>query len=591
MLYLLDSSYKTKRQRLEIQRGHLENERATFIPQWRDNADFILPRRPRFTVTHVNRGDRRNQKIIDSTGTFAAKTLRSGMMSGVTSPARPWIRLGTPDPSLQEYGPVKDWLYYVTERMLTVFGRSNVYNTLPALYGDLGVFGTPAMFVEEDFKTTLRAYSFPIGSFSVSNNERGQVDVFHRDFRMTVRQLVNKFGQKTKSGRADFSNFSMRVKRLWDDSRYEEWIDVCHAVQPNPEADPFMLHSKFKRYESVYYERGCGTMGKQSSYLMDQDSDRYLSESGYDYFPVLVPRWEVTGEDAYATDCPGTTAIGDIKQLQVGEKRLAQAIDKLVNPPMTAPSALRTNKASILPGDITYLDELEGRKGFHPSHEVDPRILELENKQEQVRHRIQRAFHEDLFLMLAQSDRREITAREIEERHEEKLLALGPVLEQLNQDLLDPLIDITFAMMLRQGLLPKPPPELFGQPLKVEYISIMAQAQKLVGIAGVERFARFAGEMVTATQDPSVLDKIDMDQLIETYGDQLSIPPGIIRPDEKVAQIKQQRQQQQQQAATAERLAQTTQAAKNLAGADTGGDNALTRLLDQAKAGQLAPTQ
>jgi len=85
-------------------------------------------------------------------------------------------------------------------------------------------------------------------------------------------------------------------------------------------------------------------------------------------------------------------------------------------------------KASILPGDITYQDVREGQQGFKPVYQVDPRINELEQKQAQVRQRIQRAFYEDLFLMLANDYRNDRpTAREIDERHEEKLLALGPV--------------------------------------------------------------------------------------------------------------------------------------------------------------------
>ena len=56
--------------------------------------------------------------------------------------------------------------------------------------------------------------------------------------------------------------------------------------------------------------------------------------------------------------------IGDVKQLQLGEKRIAQALDQKVNPSMIGPTSLRSGKASILPGDITYLDEREGSRGF-----------------------------------------------------------------------------------------------------------------------------------------------------------------------------------------------------------------------------------
>jgi len=297
----------------------------------------------------------------------------------------------------------------------------------------------------------------------------------------------------------------------------------------------------------------------------------------------------VTGEDVYGTECPGMSTLGDVKALQLMHKRKAQAIEKMVNPPMVGPSSLRTMKASILPGDITYSDEREGQKGFRPAHEVNPRIQELLMDIQDHQNRVRRGFYEDLFLMLSTSDRRQITAREIEERHEEKLLALGPVLEQLNQDLLDPLIDITFNVLVKQGMIPEPPEELQGIDLKVEYISIMAQAQKLAGISGLERFAGMVGQMVQSTGDPSILDKVDADQFIDEYGDITGIPPRIIRPDEDVKAIREGRAKAQQAQAATAQAKEVTSSVKDLSQTDMSGDNALTRLAKMAEAGQLVP--
>lgn len=578
---------ETKRQQYEILRTQLENERSNFDSHWADLGRYILPRRPRFSITDVNRGDRRNQNIIDSTATLAVRTLRSGMMGGITSPARPWFRLTTPDQGLAESGAVKGWLSMVSNRMSTIFLKSNIYNTLPIVYGDMGVFATGALFIEEDMEETIRTFSLPIGSYYISTNDKLKVDVFLRKFQMSVRQLVTKFGKLKPdgSGQADWSVFSNWVKSSWDRGEYENWIEVVHVIKPNPEFDPKKLEAKYKRYLSCYYERGAaGSIG--TGYSSGVDDDRYLSESGYNYFPVLCPRWEVTGEDVYGTDCPGMVALGDIKQLQTGEKRGAQAIEKMINPPMTGPSSLRNSPATILPGGITYVDARDAANGFRPSHETRFSINELEMKQAQVRGRIQRAFYEDLFLMLAESDRRQITAREIDERKEEKLLALGPVLEQMNQDLLDPLIDNTFDIMIQQDLVPPPPTELQGVELKVEYISTMAQAQKLIGIGGIERFLGFVGQM--AQFKPDILDKIDGDQTIDIYGEMTSVPPGIVRDDAATAQIRDQRAAAQQQAAQAEQIQQASVTAKNLSGASLDGNNALNGLLQQANAGALA---
>lgn len=575
------------RYEFERLRGQLQTERSTFLSHWSDLGRFILPRRPRFWTSDVDRGNRRNNSIIDSTGGLAARTLRSGMMSGITSPARPWFRLTTPDPDLSEFDPVKEWLYTVDLRMSEVFLRSNLYNSLPTVYGDMGVFATAAMIVEEDYDHVIRTYPFPIGSYFLINDARLKVRGFLRDFRLTVRQIVEKFGTTQGSSDIDWTNISGLVKSQWDSGSTEAWMEVSHVIIQNPEWDPRKSQSKYKRYRSAYWERGATTGAAQMNVV--SGDGKLLSDKGYDYFPVLAPRWEITGEDVYGTYCPGMEALGDIMQLQMMERRGMQALEKSINPPMVAPGSLRAQKATILPGDITYLDTREGQQKFEPAYLINPNFQQLENKEMQIRQRISKCFFEDLFLMLAQSDRREITAREVDERHEEKLLALGPVLEQLNQDLLDPLIELTFDIMVRQGMIPPAPEELHGMPLRVEYTSIMAQAQKLLGIAGVERFAGFVGQIVNVTKDMSALDKVDIDEMIDKYGDMTAIPPGIVRDQEKVQAIRDQRAQAQQAQAQAEKAQMAADAAKKLSEADLSGDNALTRLAQDAQAGNIVP--
>lgn len=574
-----------KRQRYEILRGELELERASFEPHWRELSEYFSPRRVRFTTTDTNKGDKRSQKIIDTTPIYAARTLRAGMMSGITSPARPWFRLTTPDPELSEYGPVKQWLDDVRTRMSSRFGRSNLYQALPTLYNDMGVFATGAMMVEEDDETTIRCTPFPIGEYYLANDARLQVRTFMRKFRLTVRQVVQQFGRRDFDGRIrDWSNLSARVKSLWDANQRGAWVDIVHVIEENLEYDPRRLNSKYKRYADCYYEIG-GSASRPGTGVDGGELTTILRERGYDEFPVLAGRWELTAGDVYGTDCPGMTALGDNKQLQFGEKQAGQILDKINRPPMVAPTQARAIKLTQLPGDVSYMDE-QGDKKFRPAYDVSGfRFDYLEQKQDSVRSRVDRAFYVDLFLLMSQSDRRDITATEIIERKEEKLLALGPMLEQVNQDVLDPLIDRTFAIMLRRGEIPPAPKELEGEELRVDYVSIMAQAQKALGRSGLQGFMSFVGNVATLKQDPAVFDKVDTDQAIDEAGEAFGVPTRIIVGDEQVAAMRQARAQaveQQRQAALAE---QAAGAAKNLSETDTGGKNALTDLLGSLPTG------
>lgn len=531
----------------------LESSRQTFIPLWQDLANFILPRRPRFLFSDVNKGERRASKIIDSTATMAARSLRSAMMSMYTSPSRPWFRFAPGESELMENLAVSKHLHECTRRSVAMLGRTNIYNQFPIMYGDMSVFATSAMLVEEDDEDILRFYALPVGSYLIGVDSANRVNLFAREFSMTPRQMEERFGLEA---------MSLAARKLLEGEGAEEPLPVRHVVMPSPTKGNGPVSSK--PFVSVYYEAAGGATAVQpGSGSRGDDERKPLGVGGHTYFPVLVGRWEVCGEDAWGTGCPGMLALGDIKQLQTGERRTLQGLEKNLDPALQAPGSLRTAAISQLPGAVTYHDSRSNGEGIRPIHEVKLYIREMEDKQEQVRGRIRRAFHEDVVFMMLNSDRREITAREIDERHDEKLTAFGPVIEQINQDVLDPLIDIVFHVMQKRGLFPEPPEELAGRELKVEYISMMNQAQKLVGIGGIERLAQFTAGL--APVSPEVFDKVDTDSLLEAYADMASVPPGIIRPDDVVEQIRSQRQQAQQAQQQAEMMKMNSEAMRNVA--------------------------
>lgn len=545
---------ETIKEQLLKQVALLNNDRSSFEPHWRDLSDFINPRGSRFLVTDVNRNDRRNTKTVDPTATLANRTLSSGMMSGITSPARPWFKLATPDPDMMDYGPVKLWLEAVQRRMNEVYNKSNLYQSLPLLYSSLGTYSTGAMAVLEDDEDVIRTMMFPIGSYYLANSARGSVDTCYRKFTMTVRQLVMEFGM---------SNVSTSVKGMWDSGSYETWIEVIHAVYPNIDRDTGKLDSKNKRVKSVYFEVG-------------GDNDKLLRESGFDEFPIMAPRWEVNGEDVYGSSCPGMIALGQVKALQLEQKRKSQLIDKATNPPMVGPTSLKNQRVSLLPGDITYIDQMTGQEGLKPAYLVNPNTADLLADIQDTRQMINSAYFVDLFMMLQNINTRSMPVEAVIEMKEEKLLMLGPVLERLNDECLNPLIDRTFSIMARKNLLPPPPDVLQGMPLKIEYISVMAQAQKSIGLSSLSSTVGFIGQL--AQVKPEALDKLDTDQAIDAFAEMSGVSPTVIVPQEQVNQLREERaQQQQQQQAMAMGMA-AAQGAKTLSEAQTADPSVLTAI-------------
>mgnify|MGYP001609687790 CR=1 FL=1 len=559
----------TRRNRYSKLQGQLWTDRSSFDAHWRDLGDFFQPRRMRWSASDRNRGDKRNQNIINSTGRYAARTLQSGLHAGLTSPARPWMKLTIPDQDLSEFGAVREWLHVVTTRMMTILGVSNVYNVLPTVYGDLGVFGTAAMFLGDDPQDLARATAYPIGSYALGTDARGVVSTFVREYELTVRQVIELFGLKENGRDIDWSNLSKTVKHLWDSGDYESTVEVCWLVKPNEEHRRDRLEARFLPFASCHWEKG-------------SSEAQFLRESGFRNFPIMAPRWDITGEDSYGTDCPGMTSLGDNKQLQIMERRHGQALNKMVDPPLVGPTSMRTQKTSLLAGDVNYVDVREGMQSLRAVHEIRIDLSHLGENIRAVEQRINRAFFADLFLMMANSDpyrgASPTTAREIEERHEEKLLALGPVLERTNDELLDPLVDRLFNMMDNAGLLPPPPPEIEGADLKVEYISILAQAQKLVGVAATDRFVGTIAPMLEVF--PEMRNKIDSNRVVNGYADMLGIDPRIIISDEQADAATAAQQQQQAGAAQAEQAALVAKSAKDASQAQLGTNSALDRVVE-----------
>lgn len=562
---------QSERDDIMVQLAQLRLDRSGWEPDYRDISDFIDPWGLRLSTHSRNRGERKGQKIINSTASMAQRTLAAGMTAGVTNPFRPWLRLTTADPYLAEVGPVRAWLNTVTQRMLTLFLSSNLYQALPQVYKNEGTYGTAAMIMDEDRGDLFRYYVQPTGAYYLSVDDRLNVGVFAREYRWTVRQVVQRFiADSWDSKKLHWERGSAALKNAWDLNRHEQTVEILHIIRPNPAYDKRYMNSERKRFQSCYIETS------------SSEKDRFLRKSGYDQFPVLAPRWDVVGEDVYGVG-PGHVARGDAKAIQLLERRKSQAIEKMVNPPLTGPTSARNEKVSLLAGDITFIDVPTGREGLRPIHEVSARIDAIGGEIQEHTQRINQAFYVDLFMMIAMSDARErVTRREIEEKHEEKMLMLGPTVERQTQDMLNQMIDRAFYLMSDNGMIPPAPKEIEGTNLRVEYLGVLAQTQKLVGTISLERFTGFVTNLSAVF--PGVLHKVDADQVVDEYASATGISPDVVRSDDEVAEIRAAEAKAQQAAMAAQQNAMAAQNVQTLSKADMSGDNALTRLAEMAGA-------
>ena len=182
---------------------------------------------------------------------------------------------------------------------------------------------------------------------------------------------------------------------------------------------------------------------------------------------------------------------------------------------------MKEQDSDFLPGGVSFYDASGPGTGIRTAFEVQLDLSHMMEDIRDVRERVNSSFYADIFLMLANSTDMRMTATEVAERHEEKLLMLGPVLERLHNELLQPLIDATFARVIESGIAPPPPEELAGQDLQVEFVSMLAQAQRAISVNAVDRFVANLGSI--ASFSPNVLDRFDGDAWVEHYSDVLGV--------------------------------------------------------------------
>lgn len=515
----------------------MKSLRSYWDDHWFEIAQYIAPTRYRRNVNDVKgRPDRK--KITDSSQLLALRTLASGMHSGITSPARPWFRLTTFDPEMREFAPVKTYLSKAEAMMREVYQASNIYRAFHYGYGDLGSFGQSCGILVEDETRVVRMLQLTHGSFWIARNEFGEADTLYRQMYWSVEKIVKRFG---------YDKCSQTIRNAYDQCKYGDMFIINHAIEPRRERDRSKRDRVNMPFLSNYWEDGEGR------------SENMLEESGFNRNPIIAPVWETVADDDYGTG-PGMEALPDVKQLQVMQIRKGETVDKKVRPPMVGPVSMMNNPASLMPGALTYVDDPTG-KGFRAAIDVNLSVTELREDIRETQNRIDRTFYADLFLMLERMDGIQPRNQfEIAERKEEKLLALGPVLENIYGGQLAPVIDQTFNIMAARGMFGQPPAEIEGQELKIEYISMLAQAQKAIGTGAIERVFSFAGSVAGAK--PEVLDKLDADQAVDVYAELVGVDPSVIVPDDKVKQTRDQRAEQMRQQQMAEQAPAMATAAR-----------------------------
>lgn len=535
----------------------LKEERSGWEDLWRDIRDYEAPDLGAFGDEKTYQGGKRYQRLYDAEAAECADTLAAGLLGGVSSPSRPWLRLTSMDEDLDSEPDVKEFLAKLQKRLLLQFSKSEVYNALHRSYIELGVFGTACSIVQAHPDRIIDMMNLTIGEYWLADDPWGRVDTMYRRIMMTARQMAAKFGEE---------NLSSDVRSSLRDAPFKRF-SVLHAIMPRQDYDETKRDSLNFPYASIYWEEG-------------RDNGRPLGESGYRSFPVLAPRWITTAGSVYGRG-PGAKSLSASKALQRMQYRMGILTDYLTDPPVQVPSKLFAQAKLFRPGGRIPVDPSDvGSMRTAWEVKTSPDMLQAQIAEAQ--RMIQRYFNVNVFQMIqaGAQESSQRTATEIAALEQEKVMLLGPVLERLHTELLDPLINISLELLLEAGQFPDVPRALEGKELSIEYISVLAEQQKSSETEGILRTIQQIG--VISQLQPEALDKLDADKAIDLLADQNHVPPSMIVTDGRVALVRKQRAEQQEAAQAQESAIQSAAGLKDLAQAAQASPSTLDIALSQS---------
>ena len=490
----------------------------------RELSRWICPSRGIFT--RRNEDSPKRPDMLRFTQPAAQAVLRgaSGMTSGITPSGTPWFRPGFTNPELEELSQARPWLDQVDRTMKDCLGGGGFYQAIQSFNTDLIWAGSALLYSEASAINALRYECIQQGTWAVATDREGQLQSVCRSLCLGATDVLPIAGEEAR-----LSPGTRRLLKMHSTEKIGVWhLSLTDTDGPYP-------------VESCWWEEG----GKE-----------FLSQSGYEEMPFFFTVWH-EGATVYGTG-PGDEALPDAMQMDLLERRKLEGLAKIISPPVSAPTQLKG-----------YVDLSPGAINFTPDRSLISPILDLgsfamslphiRQEIETVQARLNRSLMADIFTSMPLDQRPAgMSATEFLERKREALQQLGPVISAYEPNVLTPLLFRTLQALNRMGSLPPIPDALrqYDLDVKIDFISPSSNALRQTGAETTRALFMDVAQMVQASGDASVLDKIDMDQMVDELASGLGCPGKIVRADAEVEALRQQRAQAQQQAQAMQMQAQ-----------------------------------
>lgn len=537
-------------------KSDVESLRAKRRPMWtiwRELAATYLPYRHPWLL-NAQRSEQLslNPDYITDVGLKAARVQTAGLMNGITSPTRPWVKLETDFGANRMTYAEKRWLFETTAIFHTLLSRSNFYHTMAMEYFDVGLMGMAGMEIFEDQQDVFRVQRYNTGEFYVRYDSFGRLEVYAQEVKKTLRSIVKEYGKE---------NIPSKLHQALSNpaSQESKYTVIQYCAR---EIDGLTGYHSRQPWKKIAWIEG-----------PSEDGELLLITSHVEQ-PGIFPRWSAELDYGAA---PGMDALASMRELIQLLLEKGAGLEKMVRPPMLYDSQLRNEPLSMIPGGRTFVPNLATFQGAKPAYSVALPIGELRADIQEVSESIRETFNNHLFNMISQLDTVR-SSREIEERKEEKMVQMAHFLERFENEALDPGVVRMFNLAQRAGMFPDPPRSMANRPIDIQYISILTTAQRALNTIPIERVLGFVAQV--ASVRPDVLDLINFDEAVLVYGRDLAANPSIFNDDKAVLSVRQSRAQEAQAVAATTTASTLIDGAKTLSDTDVGGGvSALQKLI------------
>lgn len=531
-------------------------------PTWVDLMSWASPHRSHW-LTSAQEGQRLNRHIVDPTHIIAKRSYVAGFLEGNTSATRPWYRSGSGNRDRDMVPSVHKWLDIFTRQQFKCLSNSNFYHAAGYGYDDYGTVNTAAYRIDEVGRTLFFRTLLP-GSYFVLDDAFGTAVKLVREFRLSVKALVDFYG---KNG--DWGNFSSNVKKLYDDGHYAFMIDVVEIICENKHFDKRKPSGGVNRkWVTLVYE--AASAGNPITFLPDgyippledeHDKKKFLRISHSKRKPFIIAK--STQHFEYGLTGPTLDALGLIKSLNKKAISKDMAIEQILKPSMQGPADVRKSYLTTQSNAYIPLNPLTQKNGgVRPLFELNPAISPLTQDVMEMRQQVDKLYYADYLLYLTNNPKTR-TAAETNAILQEQQLVIGPNLQSLNFTHNVPIVDYVMDFTLETDTdLPPPPPELEGEMIRPEFISVFAQAQRAADLPSIERYMK---QIIDIGQiNPSIFAKANVDKYADLLEDRLFLPEGLNNTTEKAEGIRQMEQMKAEEMAKAEQAAKLAGAAKDI---------------------------